>query len=294
MTTKNKNIAGNILEARIYECLGVKYFKNLILKLEKIRHGKAKGRNDNYHPHDLTSHALVAFSGHLYYNTLLHSISIVLLTVYLVLSIIFSHGLWYLTVVAVIFFVIDVYCIMLQRYTFLKIRRILYHRREKFKNAKRLLLPNLQNRLSSIDKNELYKDLQFLYELQRSFTSGETFFITEHAVESLRRLGYAVEGNSDYQAIAHTNHRSCNNTDSLTDFSPYIHSRTNLRVSKLQKRLGISSARNVHFGFFVVAETLHIECLFCSVFSTYSRDKLENAVTLLITAYTNTLKSMEG
>ena len=62
---------GEDLELKIYKALGVKHFRNLAFKLEKLIHIKDKKKNINYHINDCKDLVSIdKFKNYLYYKSL--------------------------------------------------------------------------------------------------------------------------------------------------------------------------------------------------------------------------------
>lgn len=156
-------------ECKIYEFLGVKYFKKLTFKLEKIIHRKDKGTNINYHVKNTFSKESVnSFKKYLYYNGFIHAknfiIGFLMILGYLILGmnplLIFSTG---------VLIVKDAYCLMLQRYNYLKLNEFekkLDLREEKKINREieNINKDELDRKIleRKIDREELIKNLKIL------------------------------------------------------------------------------------------------------------------------------------
>ena len=65
-----------MFELKFLELIGIRHFKQFILLIEKIRHRKDAKKNDNYHVRSGSLGDLSSFTGYLWYNTLLHTISL--------------------------------------------------------------------------------------------------------------------------------------------------------------------------------------------------------------------------
>ena len=163
-------------ETKIYELLGVKYFKKLTFKLEKIIHRKDKGTNINYHVKNTFSKASVnSFKKYLYYNGFIHAknfiIGFLMILGYLILGM--NPLLIFLTGVLI---VKDAYCLMLQRYNYLKLNEFeekLDLREEKKVNREieNINKDELEKILleRNIDRREMINNLKIL----RSYLSNE-------------------------------------------------------------------------------------------------------------------------
>ena len=127
---------GEDLELKIYKALGVKYFRNLAFKLEKLIHIKDKKKNINYH-----------IKKNLYYNGFIHVKNLIFGSVGLALMIILNASV--VPVIALSTLLLkDAYCVMLQRYNWIRITR----HEEKLKARERKRIDKVK---SNIDKEKV-------------------------------------------------------------------------------------------------------------------------------------------
>ena len=109
------------LELKIYEFLGVKQFKKAVFMLEKIIHKRDKGKNINYHIKNSNDRESVdSFKKYLYYNGFIHTKNLITGIPIIVFAILCCQNLLFL-IPLILFLIKDVYCVMLQRYNWLKI-----------------------------------------------------------------------------------------------------------------------------------------------------------------------------
>lgn len=109
------------LELKIYEFLGVKQFKKAVFMLEKIIHKRDKGKNINYHIKNSNDRESVdSFKKYLYYNGFIHTKNLITGIPIIVFAILCGQNLLFL-ISLILFLIKDVYCVMLQRYNWLKI-----------------------------------------------------------------------------------------------------------------------------------------------------------------------------
>ena len=109
------------LELKIYEFLGVKQFKKAVFMLEKIIHKRDKGKNINYHIKNSNDRESVdSFKKYLYYNGFIHTKNLITGIPIIVFAILCGQNLLFL-IPLILFLINDVYCVMLQRYNWLKI-----------------------------------------------------------------------------------------------------------------------------------------------------------------------------
>jgi len=110
------------LELKIFRFAGVKLFREVVFCLERVKHGKSNRKNENYHPFSFDVITLEKFTGFLLYNGLLHVISLLFVGAYIALSIAFDIRNTILDVILAVFLLLDIYCIALQRNSYLKVR----------------------------------------------------------------------------------------------------------------------------------------------------------------------------
>jgi len=163
-------------EVRFLECVGVRLFRGGIFALERLRHRKDGGRNRNYHLWRMTAGSAAAFEGYLLYHTLLHLTAMVLLAVPAALLHSRAGGLHWADVLLVLLFLLNLYCLLLQRYTFLRIRMVL-RRREQMALREN---PQLSDAAAAL-----------LRKLSPAVTRGKTVVLTESDLAGLRDLAAA-------------------------------------------------------------------------------------------------------
>mgnify|MGYP000026089989 CR=1 FL=1 len=140
-----------INEEKIYELLGIKLFKKAVFKLEKIIHRKDKGKNINYHIKKADSvESVNSFKKYLYYNGGIHLKNLILGISALIMIPIIRTPI--ITIPMSILLVKDIYCVMLQRYNWLKLQK--YEKK---------LLERRENKINiqkeNINKEELKQEL---------------------------------------------------------------------------------------------------------------------------------------
>lgn len=141
------------LETKIYELLGIKLFKKAVFKLEKIIHRKDGKKNINYHiknSNDMES--VDNFKKFLYYNGAIHTKNLIFDIPVIILMIVFKYNL-ILIIPIMLWLVKDIYCIMLQRYNWLKINNF-----EKKLNVRKD--KKIERRIEEIDKEKIKTNLE--------------------------------------------------------------------------------------------------------------------------------------
>lgn len=183
-------------EVKIYELLGIKLFKKAVFKLEKIIHRKDGKKNINYHiknSNDMES--VDNFKKFLYYNGAIHTKNLIFDIPVIILMIVFRYNL-ILIVPIMLWLIKDIYCIMLQRYNWLKIND--FEEKLQVRKNKRIerrveeidkekIKVNLEQK--EIDKNELVAELEKMRNYLMKIKSEnnelhiETFDIIEIAMD---------------------------------------------------------------------------------------------------------------
>ena len=184
------------IEVKIYELLGIKLFKKFVFKLEKIIHRKDGKKNINYHiknSNDMES--VDNFKKFLYYNGAIHTKNLIFDIPVIILMIMFRYNL-ILIVPIMLWSIKDIYCIMLQRYNWLKINS--FEEKLQVRKDKRIerrveeidkekIKVNLAQK--EIDKNELVAELEKMRNYLMKIRSEnnelhiETFDIIEIAMD---------------------------------------------------------------------------------------------------------------
>ena len=176
-------------EMRIYECLGVKLFRMLVFKLEKFIHRKDKGRNINYHVSSLDGQAVEGFVKYLFYNGAIHVRNIVFFVGLFAVRYAIFQCISAIDILLWLLFIKDVYCVMLQRYNYLRIK----NRMDRLAEKERLRIERKAVNYSKANpykkREDLQKDLLFVQNMQKRFRERECVFIGEEEIYALKRLG---------------------------------------------------------------------------------------------------------
>ncbi len=170
---------GEDLELKIYKALGVKYFRNLAFKLEKLIHIKDKKKNINYHINDCKDLVSIdKFKKYLYYNGFIHVKNLIFGSVGLALMIILNASV--VPVIALSTLLLkDAYCVMLQRYNWIRITR----HEEKLKARERKRIDKVKSNIdkekveeviinNKVNREELIREIQALRNYLKSCNKG--------------------------------------------------------------------------------------------------------------------------
>lgn len=178
---KKANKKGDV-ELKIYELLGVKYFRFLVFKLEKIIHHKDKMKNINYHVKKINIDEITSFKKYLYYNGYIHVRNLIFLFIILLISLNFIN-LFFLIVI-VLELIKNAYCVMLQRYNYIRINQIIQKKKEFISRKNQNREKNLmQEELSlKLDNSIMFNQLE---ELKHFFEGQENVILTDKYRETL-------------------------------------------------------------------------------------------------------------
>lgn len=170
---------GEDLELKIYKALGVKYFRNLAFKLEKLIHIKDKKKNINYHINDCKDLVSIdKFKKYLYYNGFIHVKNLIFGSVGLALMIILNASV--VPVIALSTLLLkDAYCVMLQRYNWIRITR----HEEKLKARERKRIDKVKSNIdkekveeviinNKVNREKLIREIQALRNYLKSCNKG--------------------------------------------------------------------------------------------------------------------------
>lgn len=187
-------------EIKLYELLGIRLFRRLAFELERLIHRNDRRKNANYHISAQTPGGLAAFQKYLLYNAAIHARGILLVGILLLIKWSLWGFTWYFDALLLLLAVQDGYCIMLQRYNYLRIRqrmRVLEEKREeKLRSRAAVLTAHLQN--TQYDKAEAREDLAFLNRIRQCIRTRDNLVLSEgdlNRLASLQQLlGVALKG----------------------------------------------------------------------------------------------------
>lgn len=178
------------IECRLYEIAGVRVFRALVFRLEKLIHRRDKGKNVNYHIDDYGSKAPTDFKKYLALNAAIHIRNVIFLSAVLVLFMLILPKYAAAAYGVALLLLKDLYCIMLQRYNFLRItaaeRRIAARRENVIRGrADRVCAYCAENNV--VFENRAAEEI--VEKLLRAVESGENVFVCDEDVEPLYLLG---------------------------------------------------------------------------------------------------------
>lgn len=278
----------NIAEMRLYEILGVKLFRKVVLLFERIRHFKDGGHNENYHPRNTENHTLRCFSGYLIYNTMFHIVSLMLVAIYFTATRCLSMKNIVIDCIMVGVTVVDVYCIMLQRYIYLRFCQRINNRKSIAQEERKSRVESIFTVLCHKDFDKTEDEIAFLEDVRVRVLSGDDVVLTSDNEEVLSQISGVVSSTK----TAETSVREA--LPDNTSFMGLINAlppqkrvigSTQYRTSALQKILRFDKTHNVMFGVCVITENAIVESYYRAIFSDSSLDQFLETLDTLLEAY---------
>ena len=284
MKSRN-NKKNNIAEIRLYELLGVRLFRKAILWFEYIKHIRDGGKNENYHPCNMATSTLRRFSGYLIYNAAFHIISLILVVIYFAITRIFLTENILVDIVMDVVVVLDIYCLMLQRYIYLKLQQCIAKRRQAFLRTKSNRIIDIVEQLRNRTPSDTNKEQRLLSEMKSKILSGSDVVFTTDSEDTLLNIGQTMNPTP-----------KCRNGDRckdilLVDLIGRLPNKKNVItikqccVSHLQKALKFAQKDNVLFGVCVVTISAPMEKAYKKIFPNPTLDSVIETIDVLLEAY---------
>ncbi len=268
-------------ERALYERLGVAAFRRFILAIERRKHKKDGRQNENYHPQSLSLSALRSFRGFLSYNILLHSHSLgFCLLALLLLGVYPGRRLW-LVLFLCFAALFNLYCLMLQRYTLLKLRTITEKKRRAAQKRAQGAIALVAAALNAKTATRV-RDGELLRRLAFCAREGGELRLSAADVPALQSLADTLECALGESAETATAAAQSETPDTEAP------SRMLRRVSRLQKRLRRPAGENVLFSCRIAGETPEAEAALRRLIPSADRDERERRLWILTEAYRQT------
>lgn len=286
MSSKKQTIKLNKAEIRFYELVGIRFFRKLMLLVERIRHFRDKGRNENYHPKNRSHSTLVRFSGYQLYNAMFHVVSLIFVAVYFGLTRTFSVQIPVADIIMIAVIVLDVYCIILQRYIFLRFRQRIISEKAENSKARAVRVEKIAKKLEGKSFAEMESELALIMRMREYVMSGKVLVITPENEAAL--TGIADVCAFERKTTSLSEH--CDNISlkelalSLPEDSHTV-SAVQRRVLKLQKLFRIKEQNRVLFGACIITGNADAEQAYNKIFTESSLDNVEQTLEILCDAY---------
>lgn len=235
----------NIFELRIYYLFGVNWFRKLILAFEKIRHFKDKQKNENYHPSNFDMFSIERYNGFLVYNAFLHGVSLLFTLIYAVLSTVIAFRNVPIDLSIVLLTLLNVYCIMLQRTNYLKLKEYRNKYFKRFLKLSDLCKKETIQKVYALESNKLQKDYELLCRLREAFEGRADCVLSHNDIESLQRISSCIE----YAGVKNTSRKS-KNREALPvglleqcDFASRPYTTLQMQADWLERLFGVSGRK---------------------------------------------------
>lgn len=278
-------------EARFYELLGVRAFRKTLLMLENIKHHKDGKKNLNYHLRNSSVFSMEGYKGYILYNTCLHVISICFVVAYFLITMLAGKQYTILTIIMCIVLAINCYCLMLQRYVFLKIQLHLAKRKNGLARRETLYIQKIITKLQEQDVSDLLCEYKEICRIKESINVGTDCLIDEQNAVILTKVG------SIFQELhIRKQNINCPFCDKqiaqiIDSFSkkPKVITNIERRVSKLQKLFKMNDSSNVLYGYAIITSSGSSEEAYRILFPNGTREEIECILNAAIKAYKHVL-----
>ena len=185
----------NRFELRFYRRLGVLPFRKFLFRVERLRHWKDGGQNKNYHMGRLSVHEAERFEGYLLYNTFLHTLGLVLMALFFVLKHLCYPGWHWAEWLLLLPFLLNLWCIFLQRYNLLRIRQLRLRRRDVLEKRVRCEVDRLYHEAAEdCSEDHLRRDLELAERMLAVLRTGGAAVLEPEDAAGLARMRALLGG----------------------------------------------------------------------------------------------------
>ena len=185
---KDKFTRINEVELKVYRYLGICYFQKMVFMLEKFIHRKDNGKNQNYHFASNCMEPVEQFVKYLFFNGSIHFRNMCFFVIYCAIKKRFFSFHFY-DVLLLVLWVKDLYCVMLQRYNYLRMTKfsIRMKKRRNIRIEKKTeeLLPAFKR---DYDSSYVGKDLEFIKNLKWAIDNKSELVLDVEDEMTLKRL----------------------------------------------------------------------------------------------------------
>ena len=158
----------NIFELKFYKAIGIYQFQRIILFLEKIRHFKDNRLNENYHPSNFDIFSVDNFNFFLLFHVFLHTISLLFtLIYYLEITVMYEKNI-VASIFVIILTLLNIYCILLQRTSYLRIKDYCHKYYKRFFSNKKMYVKKVVKNLYDKNSNLLNQDYEILCRIKKA------------------------------------------------------------------------------------------------------------------------------
>lgn len=181
------------LEIKLYELLGIRLFQKMVFLLERLLHFRDGKKNINYHLGKFNYDETEGFIKFLFYNGSIHLKNLIVILLYSSAKIILCK--WnFLDYIIILFGIKDLYCVMLQRYNYLRIK--IFH--NKISSRKRNIINKSvakinRQKLHQYNKDLIEDDLNFIKELKNNIQNNKYVVLDNRDIEKIRRFNELIK-----------------------------------------------------------------------------------------------------
>lgn len=293
MTIKNR-FMHHETERKIYELLGVKSFRRLVLLFERIKHRNDRLINKNYHLSRNDINAVKRFTGYMLFNTVCHIISLIMVIFYFLFEIGFGIGFKILDWFMCILSVLNIYCIMLQRYTYIKVMPLINAHAKKRENMIRKAMTQLSGNLMDYDKNELQNEYNLITKIHDSIEKGTVCILEEQdsmLLRSISKKTHDILSNLIIKKRCYVKSKPLKKLSFNIPSHPYVIHKMDFYASKLQRLFKFEGRSNVLYGFGIITDDPDSEAAYRELIINNTRDSVELVFDILFLVYNKEIVS---
>lgn len=237
----------NEYELAFYRSLGIRKFRDLTFRLERWKHRKDALRNSNYHLQQLSYRGAQRHYMYLSYNALIHLTGLVMAIMLILLRRTTGYRWtvadWGLSAAILT----NIYCILLQRYNALRIRKYRCILCSRIKKREEKNAAVLREKLSEdAEEAVVRRDIEWIsgaaQAIEESGTQGSSVFVIENAedAEKLRRLADWTQSAGISIRVVKKSDAGSSETDSelWEHRSPRLYAKAERNVRLLRRFLG--------------------------------------------------------
>ena len=195
------------LELRIYKSIGVPQFRDLLFRIEKVRRHQSGELNHNYHLKTTSWKSIQIYVAYLIYNSLIHVIALFMALICIALTVIYDSKLYvvYAILACLVFF--NIWCLLLQRYNYLRIK-ILQLKVESKQKAKKMKAANkiIQCFPENYCIEHIQSDGGLIKRILSSISNKKDILICKNDCESIERMSLLIMTANELQ---NTNNIHC-------------------------------------------------------------------------------------
>ena len=180
----------NEYELAFYRRLGIRKFRDLTFRLERWKHRKDALRNSNYHLQQLSYRGAQRHYMYLSYNALIHLMGLVMAIMLILLRRAAGYR-WTLADLGLSAAVLtNIYCIMLQRYNALRIRKYRYTLCKRIKKREEKNAVSLRKKLAEeAEEAVIRRDVEWISRAAQVIEENVLARKGIHDIQLLERIG---------------------------------------------------------------------------------------------------------